>query len=475
MAIDFVSAMGAGSGINTTEVVDALVEAQRAPLQQSIDRLKTKADVQISAYGYVKSALTTLQAAFDALNDVSEVKNFSVSSTDATVLSGAGTTSAIAGDYDVVISALANKTVWNSNVINVDASTDTINSGASFDITLTVGGSAQTVTVSTDTPDGIVDAINDADLGVTAALIDTGDGFVVTIAGEYGSDNAFTVDSSTIDSSGNALLVDANGTAVNDLFLGAAVSSATDASLTVNGVAVTRTTNTVSDAIPGVTLTLSDTGSETISVTQDSATLETALRNLVDIYNEVDTIFDQLTTGADDDDAAVGSLATDSTFRSLRNSIRSILTTPSSTASGNINYLSDIGIQFQRDGSLEIDEDRFTTALSDEFDDVVQALTAGTDDQSIYGTASRGIAGDVSVLIYDMTKTTGTITSVLTDAADDLTDYEDKLADLDARMEKVRERYIAQFSAMQTIVDQMNSTRDYLEQQLANLPFTAKD
>lgn len=472
--IDYVTAMGAGSGINTTEVVDALVEAQRAPLQQSIDRLKTKADVQISAYGYVKSALTTLKAAFDALNDVSEVKNFNVSSTDVTVLKGTGTTRAIAGDYNVVISALANRTVWNSNVMNVAESTNSI-SATAFDISLMVGGGPQTVTVSNPTPKGIVDAINTADLGITAALIDTGNGFVVTLAGEYGSDNAFTVNSSTIDSSGNALLVDSSGTAVNDLFLGAAVSTAADANLAVNGVAVTRTTNTVSDAIPGVTLTLSDTGSETISVAQDSATLETALRNLVAIYNDVETIFDELTTGSDADDPAVGSLATDSTFRSLKNSIRSILTTPSSTPSGNINYLSDIGIQFQRDGSLKINEDRFTTALSDEFDDVVQALTAGTDNQSIYGTASRGIAGDVSVLIHDMTKTTGTITSVLTNAADDLSDYEDKLADLDARMEKVRDRYVTQFSAMQTIVDQMNSTRDYLEQQLANLPFTAKD
>jgi flagellar hook-associated protein 2 len=224
-----------------------------------------------------------------------------------------------------------------------------------------------------------------------------------------------------------------------------------------------------------VTLTLSTTGSETVTVSEETDTLETALRNLVAVYNSVDEIFDQLTTGADEEDAAVGSLATDSTFRSLKNSIRTILTTASSTGSGNINYLSDIGLQFQLDGSLVINETRFEAALAGEYDDIVQALTAGTDDQTVFGTANRGIAGDVSALLYNMLKSTGTISTVISDATSDLSDYETKLLDLDARMERVRERYITQFSAMQSLVDQMNSTRDYLKQQLDNLPFTSKD
>ena len=74
-----------------------------------------------------------------------------------------------------------------------------------------------------------------------------------------------------------------------------------------------------------------------------------------------------------------------------------------------------------------------------------------------------------------MLKSTGTISTVISDATSDLSDYETKLLDLDARMERVRERYITQFSAMQSLVDQMNSTRDYLKQQLDNLPFTSKD
>ncbi len=450
--IDYVTAMGAGSGINTTEVVDALVEAQRAPLQQSIDRLKTKADVQISAYGYVKSALTTLKEAFDALNDVSEVYDFAVSSSDSTVISGVADTDAIAGDYDVVVSTLATRSVWNSSVLSVADSSTSTGSGA---FSITVGSS--TVSVTTDTPDGIVDAINSAGLGLTAGLIDTGNGFVVTIASKYGAANEVSMSSS----SGTLTLTQQ--------------SVAVDAALTVNGVSVAASSNTVVDAVPGVTLSLSKIGSATVTVSEETDTLETALRNLVAVYNSVDEIFDQLTSGADEEDAAVGSLATDSTFRSLKNSIRTILTTPSSTASGNINYLSDIGLQFQLDGSLVINETRFEAALAGEYENIVQALTAGTDDQTVFGAANRGIAGDVSALLYNMLKSTGTISTVISGATSDLRDYETKLLDLDARMERVRERYITQFSAMQSLVDQMNSTRDYLKQQLDNLPFTSKD
>lgn len=458
--IDYVTAMGAGSGINTTEVVDALVEAQRAPLQQSIDRLKTKADVQISAYGFVKSSLNTLKSAFDALNDVSDIKNFGVSSSNSGVLDGTASTNAIAGDYAIAINTLAERTVWNTNVITAATSTTSINGGVAFSFDINKAGTITTINATTDTPAGIQDAVNKAGIGLTAGLIDTGNGFVVSLAGEYGRDNDFIVQN--IQNTA-AMTATRQSTAVN-------------ADLTVNGVSVTRASNTVSEAVPGVTLNLkATTAAQTLTVAQDSSTLETALRNLVTVYNDVESVFDQLSTGADPDDPAIGALSSDSTFRALRNSIRNILTTPSSTPSGNINYLSDIGIQFQRDGSLSINESRFTTALSSEFSDVVQALTAGTDNQTIFGTASRGIAGDVGVLIHNMTKTTGTITSIITGANDDLSDYQQKLEDLDARMEKVRDRYVTQFGAMQTIVDQMNSTRDYLKQQLANLPFTSKD
>ena len=251
MAIDFVSAMGAGSGINTTEVVDALVEAQRAPLQQSIDRLKTKADVQISAYGFVKSSLGTLKSAFDALNDVSDLKNFEASSSNSAVVDGTASAGAIAGDYAITVTTLADRTVWNTNVIAAATSTTSINGGAAFSFDIDQNGTVTTINVTTDTPAGIQDAINNAGIGLTAGLIDTGNGFVVSLAGEYGRDNDFTVQ--------NASVISATRQ-----------STAVNADLTVNGVSVSRASNTVSDAVPGVTLNLkATTAGQTVTVAQD--------------------------------------------------------------------------------------------------------------------------------------------------------------------------------------------------------------
>jgi len=82
MEVDFLSAFGNGSGINTTEVVNSLVEAERAPLQSDLDRMKQKADLKISAYGVVKSALNELRSAFDRLNDASELRSFNVTNSD---------------------------------------------------------------------------------------------------------------------------------------------------------------------------------------------------------------------------------------------------------------------------------------------------------------------------------------------------------------------------------------------------------
>jgi flagellar hook-associated protein 2 len=459
-AIDYVTAMGAGSGINTTEVVDALVEAQRAPQQQSIDRLKTKADVQISAYGLIKSSLDTLRSAFDTLNDVSDLKKFDVSSSNSAILDGTASANAIAGDYAIAVNTLAERTVWNTNIIAAATSASPINGGAAFSFDIDQNGTVTTITVTTDTPAGIQKAVNKARIGLTAGLIDTGNGFVVSLAGDYGRDNDFIVQNIQNNA---AMAASRQSTAVN-------------ADLTVNGVTVSRAANTVSDAVPGVTMTLKAvTAAQTLTVTQDPSTLETALRNLVAVYNETEVLFDELSNGANPDDSLVGSLRSDSSFRGIRSAIRSVLTNPSSTPSGAINYLSDIGVQFERDGSLSINESRFSEALSSQFTDIVQALTAGTDNQSIFSTENAGLAGDMSVLIFSYTRTTGSVSTTILARTEDLQKYEDDLEDLSRRMAIVKDRYVSQFSAMQAIVDEMNSTRDYLKQQLESLPFSSKD
>jgi flagellar hook-associated protein 2 len=457
MAIDFLSSMGVGSGINTEEVVSALVEAQRASVQAGIDRDTKRAEATISGYGYVKSAIEQLRSAFDAIDDVRGIKSFSVSSSDSAAVSTTSNESAVPGSYDVVVSSLASRDVWTSN--GFATTTESLNSGTAFDLTVNLGGSAQTVTVLAPTPQAVVDSINDAGLGLTAGIIDTGASgasrYIISVSGSTGVDNSFTLSSASA-----------------DLTFPDQRSTAGDASLSIDGVAVTRAGNTVTNAIPGVTLNLNEVTSPdsiNISVSRDINSLKDKLINLVDTYNDVETVFDTLISREDSEDGITGSLAGNTTFRYLKNQIRSLFTDESSTASGEYGYFASIGVEMTKSGQLEFNETQFTGAVADSFSDLVTMLTADTNDQSIYGDASRGLAGDAKVFLDKLLRVSGTVTTSIQRAEEQLSSYEEDLEDLNRRMEILRERYVAQFASMQQIVDQMSSTRDYLKQQFEAL------
>jgi len=455
MEVDFLSAFGAGSGVNTTEVVGALVDAERAARQLALDRVKESATLKISAYGLVKSSLTELKSAFDKLNDVRDLKSFSVSNTQSTNIGVSATADATSGSYEISVSQRAASDSFRSGSY---ASEDVVlNSGADLSLTFTTAAGSNQLVVSSPTPSAIVTSINDANLGYTATLLNTGDAsnpYVITITGATGADSAFSVSSDS-----------------GDVDLTSRLTTAVDAQLSLNGVSVSRSTNEVTDLITGVTFSLNNAGFGTaeISVNSDTSAAASALRNLATVYNASVTLFDELGALEKTEDELVGSLNSDSTFRTLRSSLRNVLTSLSSTASGNIQYLSHIGLSMTREGTLEIDETKMANALTNDFSDVITALTADTNDQTPYGDFSRGIAGDGSALIENMIKSTGSVATAIQNSETKLEDYEVRLAALDQRMALIRERYIKQFSAMQRIVDQMNSTSEYLTNQFKAL------
>ena len=458
MDVDFLSAFGAGSGINTTEVVNSLVAAERAPLQADLDRMKEKADLKISAYGVVKSSLNDLRMAFDKLNDVRDLKSFSISNSKPDHLSFAAGAAVEAGSYDIAVTQLADRDSWLSG--GFAASDTQINGGSGINLTFTASGGAKTVAVTGPTPQAIVDAVNNAKQGYTAKLIDTGaasNPYVIVFEGDTGADNAFTI--SATDST--------TGDPATGFSIASQVRTAADANLSLNGVSVTRSTNKIADLVDGATITLNQTfsGSAAINVSADTSQAKLALTDLVSTYNSTFELFGQLSSTETSEDELVGSLSTDTNFRSIMSSIRRVVTSESSTGTGSMTHFSSMGVSISREGTLELDETRLDTALTSSFDDLVTALTAGTNDQSPFGDASRGIAGDASALIQNFLKSTGSVSQSIVNAESRKSEYETRLADLEARMERVKERYVAQFSAMEAIVNQMKSTGDYLTNQ----------
>jgi len=458
MEVDFLSAFGNGSGINTTEVVNSLVEAERAPLQSDLDRMKQKADLKISAYGVVKSALNELRSAFDRLNDASELRSFNVTNSDSDNIGFTSSASIEPGSYQIGVTQLASNDSWLSASF---AAADTeINSGSAITISFTSSSGISNVSVTSPTPEAIASAVNEAGLGYSAKLIDTGaatDPYVIVFEGVTGSDNAFTIDA--IDST--------SGSPAQGFSIASQVTTAADANLTLNGVSITRSSNSITDLVDGATIDLRQTysGTANISVVADTTAAKSALTDLVASYNSTFDLLEQLSSNEASEDELVGSLATDTNFRSMVSSIRRVITSESSTSSGSMTHLSSMGISMTREGTLSVDETILDTALGSNFDDLVLSLTAGTDDQTPFGDASRGIAGDASALIQNYLKSTGVVSQSIQNAESRLLEHDTRLSQLEARMDKIRERYVAQFTAMESIVNQMKSTGDYLTNQ----------
>ena len=449
MAIDYLGALGAGSGIDTQLVVDSIVAAERAPQQSSLTRMKDKAEVRVSAFGVVKTTLEAVRDQFRKLNDVSDLQSFITSSSDSTSISASATSSALAGIYEVSVSQLADRDSFSFD--GFDSDTGTLNDGNAVTIQITQGGSMTELSVINPTLTNIAETINDSGLNLTASVIDTGASsgrYVLSVSSLTGSENSFSI--------------------ASDVLTGQVQqSTAADVSATVNGVNISSATNTLGDAIPGLTLNLTKTfASETVTVTADTSNIKTEIKKLVEVYNEAREIFNSLRMGSDPDDKLIGSMSSDSVFRTVENTFRSSFTTASSTPSGDITYWADIGLSIQRDGSLTLKEDRLDTVLGTSLSDVITALTADTEDQTDIGDAARGLAGDMSATIRNLTKANGPITNAMTNANDKLSDYEIRLTELDARMERIKERYLQQFAAMQQIVDSMNSTSQFLTNNL---------
>ena len=311
----------------------------------------------------------------------------------------------------------------------------------------------------------MVDAINATSYGLSASLVDTGDAstpYKIVLTGDLGADNAFTATTDI-----------ASGTSVN---FASQLSDASNSSLTLDGVTISRSSNTIDDLIDGVEIELFDSSASVgvVQIAADTSVIEGHLRNLVTSYNTVATVFKSLKNPDSTDDLG-GSLSGDSLFRIIETKVKQMFTEASSTPGESLSYLSDLGIGMTRSGTLEINETLLADALSANYADVVTMLSADTENQSEYGVLDRGIAGDALATISELTGTDGLIRSRTSLAEGRIADYESDLEALSVRMEMVSQRYLKQFTAMEQIVDRMNSTREFLEQQIDALPYNNRN
>ena len=444
-----ISSSGIGSGLNVSQIVTALMDAEKGPLN-SINKSISTDNAQISAYGSISSQISSFQSAIAGLITPSTIKATTASSSGTSVLSVSNDGTALAGEYKITDVTLASPQVLTSNISTT--SYTSINSSIGTTGSITISGT--TITPISYTVAGLVEAINNANIsGVSATMTNLG----TSAAPDYQirivntSDTAKTITLSQTDS-------------VAD-FTGLAFSSA-DAvagSLTINGTTVSRSSNTITDLVPGLTINLVGAGNSTITVAQDNSALSSKISGFVTAFNALDKSLKDISSY--DANAKKGAaLYGDSAINSLRREIRSIITsTLGVDSTTSYNRLSQVGVSFKSDGTLSLDSTALNTAISTNFNKVAK-LFSGTG-VSTDSLGLHGFAYQLNTVLASATGIDGVITNRKSSLQSEIRRLQAKADQEQLRLADLQKMYQKQYTALDRTVASLNSMASYLTNQ----------
>lgn len=456
-----VSTLGIGSGLKLADILDSMQTAEKAALVP-ITKQQSAYSAKLSAYSTMSSAIETFQTANTKLNNADLFSAFKTVSSS-TAFSATGTTGATPGKYSINVTALAKaqtlttaEQTSNSTALGTSDSTLTIQSAADGSKPIEVKISAADSSLT-----GVRDAINKANAGVTASVIKTGDGSyrLSLTADKTGSDNAVT------------LSVDGDNVMKDLLNYGGAGASnvtqsvvAQNAELTVNNVKITNSSNTISDALEGITLNLNDvtTSEQSLTITKDTSSASTVLTDWVTAYNTLQDSFASLTkftaveTNADTQDTSNGALVGDSSLRTIQQKMKSLLTNTASSST--FKTLAQIGITTDpTTGQLETDKTKLDAALAKD--------PAGIKEMIIGDGKKTGIATTMASNLTGWLSSKGIIQSAKDGVSKTLNNLTEQYNAANSRINDTISRLKTQFTALDLLVSKLNATNDYLTAQ----------
>ena len=370
-----ISSLGIGSGVLTSELVDQLVQAERAPTENRLAQKTERTQALISAYGTLRSAVTELRLPMRQLSAPDNLKAFSATSSNEDIAVSVDSAKANRGTYSVDVTSLASAQALASRDVFADRDKTSVGQGT---MTLSVGDNTTNIVIdsSNDTLQGLANAINDSDAGVSAGVIDTGSGFqLVLSADETGTANAVSIsvsgDSAGTDTDAQGLSRFAFNTSMD---AGAGLNetiAASDAVMSINGVEVTRSTNSFENVIDGLTFDLTATGTSTVKVEQDLGAVADRVQGFVEKFNGLQETIDAL-AGFNAESGSGSLLTGDSVIRGIQNQLRQVLTrVVPGLEDASVRSLADVGITTNFEtGSLEFDREEFMAQLKANPDDV---------------------------------------------------------------------------------------------------------
>ena len=406
-----ISAPGIGSGLDVNGIVSQLMASERQPLA-ALTKQEVVYTQKLSAFSQVRSALASFQAALQDLGSGSKFQALSATASDTKVLSASASGKATPASYQIEVTQLAQQQKLAS--AGYATTDDAIGSGTlsiqfgtydGISNTFTANADKATKSISIDpannTLAGVRDAINAANAGVTATIVNDGStagNRLVLTSADSGAANSLKIsvtddDGNGLDGSGlSALSYDPTAAAGSGKNLGQ-VAAAQDAQLKIDGISVKQSTNTVKNAIDGVTLNLaqSNIGQPlTLSVSRDTKVITDAVQAFTNAYNGASGTLKNL-TAFNGPGAQNGVLLGDGTARAIQLQMRSLLNT-SVDSGGALTTLSQIGVSFGKDGTLALDSAKLNTAIENNFDGIAALFAkAGktTDSLVSYSASSR--------------------------------------------------------------------------------------
>ncbi len=361
-----VSLSGLVSGINVQSLITNLSAAYQQPITL-LQNQEQSYQTTLSAWGTLQSSLSSLQSALGGLQNIGSSSNRSVSLSNSNVASASVSANAAVGSYSLSDTVLAqSQSIYSQNFAS--ASNAALGTGT---LQIQVGsGAVSNVSISSsnDTLNGIAGAINQANTGVTAAVVYDGTGYRLTLTGNStGSGSAFSVSSSG--ATGSLANLSYSSNASGEMTLS---QTAQNASVSINGLVVTSASNTVSGAIPGVTLNLlQSSGSSTLQVSASNTGFTSAVQSFTSAFNSTMSTINQL-TAYNAQTGSGGALLGDASVQDLRTQLLNMISGPGVGISygSSYNSLASVGLGLTSSGTITLNTGTLNTALSSNYNTV---------------------------------------------------------------------------------------------------------
>jgi flagellar hook-associated protein 2 len=478
MATSGLSSPGIGSGLDVNSIVTSLVAIEKQPITQ----LQTKAaaiQTQLSSFGLLQSYTSNVRDIADKLSQASFWTGTAATTSDGGSVGVTSSTTATPGSYLVEVTKLA-KTQSLASKAYTDTSSS-VGTGSlhielgSWDVgqtAFTPDASKTAVDISIvagqDSLDAIKTKINAANAGVTASVLTDASGSkLVLTSTATGAKSAVRI-TATDDDGVNTDATGLSALAFNPPAAGGQMSqtqAAANAAATINGLAVSSATNTLSGVIGGVTLNLNKetTSAVTVNVSLDTGSIKQAITGFAKAYSDINgyittqTKYDATTKKA-------AALQGDRATLTLQSNLRALFT-DSSSASTVYSRLSDIGLEIQTDGSMKVNDTKLSAALANNPAEVAKLFSSTTN----VDTNEQGFAVRAKALAASLISSNGAITTRTQGLRDSITRNQKQQEQLQARVEMMQQRLTKQYSALDTAISQINTTNSALTQSLTAL------